>query len=340
MNDRERIAAAERAELAGDYLAAEAGFRHVADSTHSLLSAEAQFHLGRVWWRQGRFAAALQAFGAARDAGSRAAEPELEARAANGIGAVHYARGDYMLARQAYAAAAERTSDRAMRGKIILNLGVIENIEGDLESARAHYDRALELFTSCGDRASAMLALHNRGMAEADLEQWTIAECSFLDALALATELGHSEMIAKTLVNRSEVLSRRAAHRAAIDDCERALTIYAQIGDEVGRAEALRWHAHALAGSGQLVLAERSVNDAMRIAMRSGVRLLEAECLRELGRIRALSGDDAGWAKALTRAHELFSALGARLQLADVELELGSSLPHTDHSQDTTRGVR
>ena len=60
MNDRERITSAERAESAGDYLAAEAGFREVAASPHELLSAEANFHLGRVWWRQGRFEAALR----------------------------------------------------------------------------------------------------------------------------------------------------------------------------------------------------------------------------------------------------------------------------------------
>ena len=84
---------------------------------------------------------------------------------------MHYARGDYDAARRAYGASLARTQDPAMRGKVILNLGVIENIQGNFAAARDQYEQAYRLFSASGDNENAMLALHNRGMVEADLKR-------------------------------------------------------------------------------------------------------------------------------------------------------------------------
>lgn len=330
VSEREQLAAAERAEAAGDYLAAESAFVAVAASHDSALAAEAQFHLGRVRWRQARYSAAITAFEIARTLGKRLGDRELLSRIENGMGAVHYARGDYAEARRAYAAAGALTSDRAMQGKLLLNLGVIENIEGNLPRAREHYDRALLLFQACRDTTSTVLALHNRGMIEADLESWEDAERSFSEALALASALGQVEMIARTLVNRSEVLVRRGANADAIADCERAMRTFSQLGDEVGRGEALRWHADALARDGQLQAADRSAREAIQIAARSEVRLLEAEAARELAVIRGLMGDAAGWQKALERSLALFRELGAQQEIAALERERAAGAPQVD----------
>lgn len=309
----------ERAELSGDYPAAAAAFRSLTTSADAATAAEAWLRLGRVNWRQSRFDAALADFESARALAMRLGAVELEARAANGIGAVHYARGDYRAARRAYADAQSRTSDGAMRGKIILNLGVIANIEGDLHEALAKYEQAHRLFAEHGDRASATLALHNRGMVEADLQRWDEADESFLAALALATEEGNVEMVARTLVNRSEVLTARGLARDAVEHCDRALASYANLGDEVGRGEALRWRAHALRQLGELSAAERSAAEAMQVAARCGARLLEAEAARELGYLCDLARDPDGARRMFTRALGLFRELGSAREIEELE---------------------
>jgi tetratricopeptide (TPR) repeat protein len=172
---------------------------------------------------------------------------------------------------------------------------------------------------------SATLALHNRGMVEADLARWDEADASFLAALALATDAENAEMIAKTLVNRSEVLLQRDAVHEAIEHCDRALKIFAKVGDEVGRGEALRWRAQALERTGDVVMAERNANEALQIAIRSGTRLLEAETSRHLGILRAKLGDAEAAEKQLRSALALFTELGARRESAEVEQLLQSS---------------
>jgi tetratricopeptide (TPR) repeat protein len=319
----EHLAKGERAETAGDYLAAAAAYRSVTAVANAELAADAHVRLGRVLWRLGRFDVAMTAFENARALAEKAGATELQARAENGAGAVHYALSDYPSARAAYAASLALTRDRAMKGKIILNLGVIENILGDFEQAREHYEYAYRTFTEEGDNASATLALHNRGMVEADLLRWSAAAASFRAALALATEAGNRDMIAKTLVNQSEVLVAQGALTEAIAQCERALHIYDDLGDELGRGEALRWRALALARAGDHGPAERSAREALQIAVRCGARLLEAEVARDLGDLRRLLGDHEGSHKLLRRALVLFTGLGVEREANALEKQIG-----------------
>ena len=96
----EQLAAGQRAETAGDYVAAAAAYTAVTAVADESLAVQAHFCLGRVSWRQGRFDAALKSFENARAIAARSGDVEFCARVDNGIGAVHYARGDYTSARQ------------------------------------------------------------------------------------------------------------------------------------------------------------------------------------------------------------------------------------------------
>ena len=314
----EQLAAGERAESLGDYVTAAAAYRAVVDVPDVRLAAQAQFCLGRVSWRQGRFDVALLAFRNARALSDQTGDHELSARVANGVGAVYYVRGEYATARAAYAEAEALTHDMTMRGKILLNLGVIENIQGKLHAALEHYERAFHIFEETKDRDSATLALHNRGMVQADLGRWDDADGSFLAALSSATDSGNREMIAKTLVNRAEVLVERGALSDAVAHCDRALEIYADIGEEVGRGEALRWRAHALGRAGKHAEAERNASEALHIATRAGALLLEAESARTVGVLRGLLGDRAGGVKRLRHALALFTKLGAAREAREI----------------------
>jgi tetratricopeptide (TPR) repeat protein len=206
-----------------------------------------------------------------------------------------------------------------MLGKIILNLGVIANIEGDLDVAHANYEEAFQLFERHGDRQSAALALHNRGMVEADQQRRDDADRSFLAALDLATLEGSAEMVARSLVNRSEVLVARGEAREGVDHCDRALALFAEQGDEIGRGEALRWRSRGLRELGDLAGAERSVAEALQIASRCGARLLEAETARELGEVKLAQGSRDAARRYFDRALALFRELGSRREIVELE---------------------
>ncbi len=312
------LAAGEAAEERGDYVQAAAAYAQVAGEADPGYAAEGYFRLGRVDWRQGRYDHALTLYERARTAARAAERRDLEARAENGIGAVHYARGEYAQARASYQVAMERTDDPVLIGRFLLNLGVIANIEGDLESALWHYLRARSLFRDHNDRASEALALKNLGMIYADREEWEAAGDAYEQCLGLSELLGHRPMVANVLLNQAEVLVARQEYEKAVRNCELSISISIDIGDEVERGEAYRWQGYAYRMAGNAEAAEAALTEALQVAQRFRVRLLEAEACRELWELkRATRAPDA--MRWRDQALALFRDLGAKREVATLE---------------------
>jgi tetratricopeptide (TPR) repeat protein len=308
--------------LAGNYLDASGAYQAALVDDDERVVADAQFHLGRVSWRQGRFDEAVAHYESARQLAMRLGEEELRARIENGIGVVHHARGAYAQARASYAVALDCTSDDTQRGRILLNLGAVANIEGDFASARMYYAKSRSVFQRTGYARGEVSALHNLGMLNADEGRWVDADEAYRHCLELLETLRDRQGIATVLLNRSEISCARGDYDDAIANCDLALSIYADVGDDAGRGEALRWKGHALRDLGRFAEADHALIDAIRIAKRLQIKLLEAEASWDLGISGAAQRDVPSARAALERARELFTALGAQRELVDVDAAL------------------
>lgn len=317
------LQAGESSELRGDLGVALAFYERALADADPHVAAEAHFRVGRIAWRQGRFEVALAEYAIAAAAAESLGLQNLRARVENGVGAVHYARGAYAQARASYAVAQELAGDdHALRGKVLLNVGVIANIQGDLAGARDAYRRSRDAFASVGDEGGETLVLHNLGMVYADMEHWDEAAECYARCLKLAERLGNRQMVANVLVNESDLERTAGRYDIAIAQCERALAIYVEIGDEPGRGDALRGRAQALRRLGRFPEALASLQDAARIAARLQARLLEAEVQREWGLLAAATGDTVDARHRLTDALQIFAELGAQRELEEVRIEL------------------
>lgn len=322
----EAIRTGERDELRGELGAAVTTYERLLASGEPDTVAEAHFRLGRVAWRQGRYDDALAHYSASSALATSRGLVNLEARVENGIGAVHYARGAYAQARASYGRAQELASDDpALRGKVFLNLGVIANIEGNLDAARAEYARSEAAFAEAGDDAGRALVLHNLGMINADLELWDEAAESYAACLLLCERQGNKQMVANVLLNQSELQIAAGRHELAVVHCERAMIIYADLGDEPGRGDALRSRSRAHRMLGRLDEAAADATEALRSAIRLEARLLEAEATRELGLIERDRRRDEAAAALLDRALALFTALGAAREVRELRAEIEAS---------------
>jgi tetratricopeptide (TPR) repeat protein len=322
MTGRDAIQSGEQAELAGDYLAAAAAFQSAAVDADPSIIADAEFHLGRIAWRQSHLDEAVERYNTARGMALRQMNNELRARIENGLGAVHYARGEFEQARASYALALELAVDKTQRGRIHLNLGAICNIQGDLDGARSNYAKSRAYFQQTGYVRGEIMALHNLGMLQADLELWDEADESYRRCLALLEQEGDRQHIGHLLLDRSEVACGKGQFDDAIANCDLALSIYAEIGDEAGRGEALRWKGHALWRTSRQEDAERTLNEAIRIAKRLQGKLLEAEALRDLGDSMLSRGAMDEGRKAFGRSFALFQDLGAQRELNELQKRL------------------
>jgi tetratricopeptide (TPR) repeat protein len=313
------------AEADGDLVGATAAFASLIGHSDLRVVADAKLHLGRIAWKQTQVEAARAYCEDARAIAMRLGDPDLRARVENAMGVLHVARAEYAQARAAYGVALELTKDPVTRAKITLNLGVIANIQGALELARRHYQQSLALYREAGDEAGEALALHNVGMMHLDLAEWDEADEAFGAAIALFEAQRNRQMIASVLMNRSEVTYARGRTQEAIAQCDMALATYAEIGDEVGRGEALRLKGHGLRLLGRHQAAVHALTEAIRIAQRTHTRLLEAEATRELGKVYKADNRPKEARNQFTRALAMFTNLGAKRDAEELSAELAKT---------------
>src|SRR2546426_514100 len=70
------------------------------------------------------------------------------------------------------------------------NLGILANIQGDLDEALAHYGRSLQAYHDSNDEHGRAIAYHNLGMASADRERFDEAEHYFRQSHEIAVGAG------------------------------------------------------------------------------------------------------------------------------------------------------
>jgi tetratricopeptide (TPR) repeat protein len=316
------IEAGEAARLRGDYLEARSAFEAALEDLDPLVVGAAHTLLGKLAWHEGAYEAAATAFEKARAIALRLDAAELRARAEIGLGGVHFARGEYDRARQFYQGVRANPCGAGFDGIVQLNLGNIANIQGDSDAAYEHYEKARGFFTASGEPGYLMKVYHNLGMLHADRLEWEQADEAYESSWGLAEQIGDREALGIITMNRSELSCAMGRYAVAVQQCDAALAIFAEIGAEVPRGTTLRWKGRALRELGQYTLAERALTEAMRIAHRAQARLLEAETMQELGGLLVLAGDPGSAKRWLRRALDLFTTLGATREAEEVGADL------------------
>src|SRR6185503_11224945 len=228
MGSRDAIVAGEASELAGEFLEASAAYTSALGDHDPSVVADAHFHLGRVNWRQAHFDDAAREYEAARAIALQHGLKELRARVENGLGVVHHARGEYTQAKACYAIALELAGDDVQRGRVLLNRGASENIEGNLDAARSYYARSRAMSQQSGYTRGEAMALHNLGMLNADEGRWDDAEDAYNRCLQLLESFGDRQSIGHVLMNRTELHCGRERYEEAIASADLGLSIFSE----------------------------------------------------------------------------------------------------------------
>ncbi len=337
MTDHEvALAEGEEAEKRGDLAAAITAYRRLSSSEIPLSAAQGLFRLGRVAWRQGRLDDALELYERARSASKELGDDDLRAAIENGAGSVFCQRGIFTQARASYAVASELAVSAALRGRIQINMGALSLLLGDVEEARASYERAVTLLESVSDDEALTLALHNLALAHAEEQDWDAAETAFERCLAIAEKRDDKNVIAGAVLNQAELRCESERYPEALERSEKSLALFGEMEDESGRAAALRVQGEIYRKMHQLEEAEPRLKEAIRIAGRLQLLTLEAEAARELGMVKAARGDVTSATKWLRRALARFSLMSADDQMHAIEEQLQALKPWRPSGENRT----
>ena len=244
----------------------------------------------------------------------------LAAEALNSLGASELEIGAFDSARAIFERGIQLGGYRspALRARIEQNLGIIANIQGELDRALMHYHRALEAFRDVEDDRGCAIVYHNLGKVSADREEWDEAERYFDRSLQFAESVGDVHLRASCLLSGTEVLLAKQRYDEARRNAEAALQIFGNLGIQRTKAEAYRVLGVVYRETGRTVLAEARLRSALELAAESSNTLAEAESARDLARLYQEQGRNQEALKLLNTAHRLFRRLDARIDLVDI----------------------
>lgn len=228
--------------------------------------------------------------------------------------------GDLVEAEHAYervlGVAGER---RVWRARALNNLGIIEEIRGNMDKAERNFGRALEHFEKARSREGMAIVLSNLGRLyrlRGDLDE---AEEAHMRALRIERELGRAEGIAFDLSGLGLVYEAKGRLEEAETYHRQALALESERGNTEGAAICLGNLGNIYRARGQLSEAEQSYRRSLALFDELGSREGVALNLEELGHVHRSRGDlklaKENWVRSLA----LFREVGAASKQAEIQ---------------------
>ena len=310
----------ERAGRAAEAIASySAAADHAAAGGDQAVLAESLRRLSVLRHKQNEFGLARELCQRSLDIARACRNSRLAAEALNTMGVQELLAGSTAEARALFMRAlAGDGADRGLHARVEQNLGIVANIQGDLDEALAHYRRSLESYRACGDDHGCAIAYHNLGVISMDRERLDDAERYVRESRDIASRTGDLHLQGLGLVTQAELDIARQRFENAHQSAEGALTIFNHLGAARGKADAYRVIGMVYRETGRHALAESRLESAIAMASTAGAVLIEAEASRELALLYQAMSRNLETLRLLNHAHRLFTRLNARHDLVNV----------------------
>ncbi|MFN2383768.1 MAG: HD domain-containing phosphohydrolase [Gemmatimonadota bacterium] len=238
---------------------------------------------------------------------------------ASQLGGIAFQRGDLHRAEKYFRAAlglarAADASEKAAAAHV--NLGAVANVRGRFREALSCYRRGCAAYRRIGHVPGQARALHNMGMAFADLKRWRQAGICFRKARELAETAGDDDLIGLIALNETEVLLETGELEHARDLCDDACDRLTAAGARVAVADVNVRYGEIYRRMNRPVLAREHFSRAVDLGRELQAPLTEAEALRGLGLLHAAAGTPEPALECLGRSLKLFRSLQAGHELA------------------------
>ena len=278
--------------------------------------------IARTFLQDGNFDAATDCAQAALAVAEQSRNDGARGHAINVLAIVEWKRGNLDEAKRLYLQArdtAHRNGDARLAVMTATNLGVIANVQGEVNEAADYYALSLADSRTAGLADEVIGTLVNIGLLNMQSDNLAIADRHLAEARELSTVLGDRSTLITIELHLAKLRIKQGNHADARVTCDRARAIVAQIGDSREAGEAQYVYGLVERASGDATAAEAHFLRAEEIALERSDLILQGELARELADLYRTQGRNRQTLQRLNQAHRLFAQLRARRELADVD---------------------
>jgi len=251
------------------------------------------------------------------------------ASAYNGLVAIFGQKGDWKRC-LAYAEKGlhlrEMIGDRVGVSQSHTNLGSIASGQCNWDQAIYHYARSLEIKEQVGDIAGIARLSNNLGSSYREKGDYARATQLCEQALETAEKIKHDNLVCFALNNLAHIQLQQREFDVAFGYASRCLETANRIKSKEHNAEAHWLSAEAHLGRGEIDLARTHAQQAVDIASSHGLRLIQGQALRTLGKIARAQKQFAQASDYVQRSLTIFSELENPFELARSQYLLGMLL--------------
>ncbi|HTS35951.1 MAG TPA: protein kinase [Candidatus Solibacter sp.] len=222
--------------------------------------------------------------------------------------------------------------DQQSAARALINLGIVEIHQSNLDEAQKHLESALDISRKTGNTLGIIKAENSLGNVfylKGDLAHSVGA---FQDNVQRSREIGAKRSESTAVNNLANMLVQEGKLKEAEKTYDDAQRLNREMGDEEGVGVALTDIADLLTREGRLQAAKKASEDAIAIHRKVGDKSFEAYARHQLGLVLSWQGDVAGgrsqYQQALALRHELgekFTEAETQLQLAQLQLNTGDA---------------
>ncbi len=250
----------------------------------------------------------------------RAGLPVPAAEALTVLGVFAFEAGDLAEARERFESALELgAADPELVMKVDRNTGLLHAVRAEWPEAIALCQRSAALAELHGNHAAAARAYHDLGLLAARQSRFEEAHRQYRRARGIALREGDTYLEARCLLSQAGVHVALERWDQARDGAERALHLFDRLDALREKGAANRVLGVVFRETRRPALAESRLRSSVEIAVSTRCPLGEAEARRELAELHRWQRRSTDALAELDNASSLFSRLGARADVADIE---------------------
>ena len=193
---------------------------------------------------------------------------------------------------------------------------------GDLERSEDEYKKCIALLERGRDYQQLSRAYNNLGDVYMQREEWDEAMEMFQNCNKYASMLNHQMMIAWSLFNSGEALSKMGNPDKSLDKCKKALELLEKLDDLVGLNAVHRNLGLAYSLKRDWDSAEGHFKESEKILARINSPFNQAHLKLEWGMMNKQKGDKQRAKEMFSEASKIFESIGAKVYLDRADMAL------------------